>query len=710
MASPVSYDAETHLIQPGLLAPPMVCISTAMPAKCVRLFHVNPEMMPHGCLWLDGHGGPSGTAREHFEWVLKQDPIYGLNIAFDMTVSLVQWPDLFPQVFQAYDEDRVIDIGLCQQLIDISRGRMKYFQNQKPSGYSLAGLAKRILKKDRSSEKENPDAWRLRYAELEDVPLGDWPEGAVKYAMDDADDTLDIANYQWLHHRDMMKDAPAQARAAFALQLMMCWGVRTDRDRIQRLQEAAEGMYWKLTAELVEAGLVRGENVPKKQQWTRNVRAAQARMLKVRQEAGLQIPLTDTGYAKYKLLSEGKRRLAVEEAFSPELLLKYTSVDEDACNESGDDLLYNYSLRTQLHGILNTHVPDLLKGVHQPIQPRYNTLVESGRTSCSKSREDDKKKTSPTNGFQFQNPKKSLSYFPEGVGIRECFIARPGRLFADADYTGLELHTGAQVCLSTVGYSRLAEALNAGRDPHLQLGARLMGITYEEAQARKHDPEVRKYRQLAKIPNFGLPGGLGIPGLMGFARGYQVSLSREDAVNLKREWLEEFPEWVDYFKYIRDYVDRVSGKGKIAQLFVNRVRGGVTFTSASNSLFQGLGADVAKRGMYAVARRCYVKIPGSVLYGARPLGFVHDQILAEVFMELAHEQATEMAQVMVEAGNTLLPDVPVKCQPALCKRWSKETEAVYDGNGRLQPYDLAKEGRWRVYYPDGQQVEWKEAA
>jgi len=337
-------------------------------------------------------------------------------------------------------------------------------------------------------------------------------------------------------------------------------------------------------------------------------------------------------------------------------------------------------------------------------------MVESGRTSCAKSRSEDKKKPSPTNGFQFQNPKRSLSYFPSGVGIRECFIARPGRYLCDADFTGLELCTGAQSCISTVGYSRMAEALNAGRDVHLQFGGRLMGISYEEALERRHEPEVKAFRQRAKPLNFGAPGGLGVFGLIGLARGYGVKFTPAEAKEILDEWFEEFPEWKDYFKYVRDHIDRTTGRGQLAQLFVSRVRGGVTFTSGCNTLFQGLGADGAKAAHYEVAKRCYVKIPGSVLYGARPVGFVHDEVLSEVFKEIAHEQAMEKAQVMEEACNKFLPDVPVKCEPSLAERWSKDIESVYDRDRRLQPYDLAKEGKWEVYYGDGEPVKWKEAA
>jgi hypothetical protein len=82
--------------------------------------------------------------------------------------------------------------------------------------------------------------------------------------------------------------------------------------------------------------------------------------------------------------------------------------------------------------------------------------------------------------------------------------------------------------------------------------------------------------------------------------------------------------------------------------------------------------------------------------------------LAEVSEELAHEQAFEMAEVMVREGNKLLPDVPVKCAPALSKNWCKDAEAVFNREGRLLPYDLAREGKWEVFYDQkaSEKVKW----
>lgn len=722
------WDCETWLIRPAKLAPELVCLSIAA-WDAVWLYHVNDVYEP---LTLLGTAAPPArTAKEAFRWVLKQPVCYGLNVAYDVAVCLAQWPDTFEAVLEAYDADRVIDVGLSQQLIDIAHGKLKFMRAR--WGYSLVGLERRLLKRDRRAQKKGDDIWRLRYRELNDVPLIHWPPPAKDYAAEDAIGARDIGQHQWnSEDRKYLIDSPAQARAALALQLMMCWGVMTDPEKIKLLDDHAQEKYWELSYKLAKpehGRLVRGTDVIQRNlQWTRDVKAAKRRMVEVCQERGLLVKLTDTGYKKYvKYLRDNgieDTQVAPEEVLSLEEIERYASVDEDACRRTGDEILMDFSLRVQLHNVIFTHVEDLEKGTVTPIQPRYTTLVDSGRTACSKSRsEEGKRVRSPTNGFQFQNPKRSYTWippgekkaiplFPPGVGIRECFVSRFGKYFADNDYSGLELCTGAQSCKDLVGYSMLAEALNAGLDPHLDFGATLKGISYNDALANKHDKEIKFYRQLAKIFNFGAPGGLGKRGIVAFARGYGVILTIDQATEYKADWLKKYPEWNDYFQWIRsqleldiEELDSDSETEAIArvvgtfeQLRVGRIRGRCKFTEACNTFFQGLGADVSKRGMWGVTKRCYTRVPGSVLYGVRPVGFIHDEILAEVDIDLAHEQAYEMADVMCVEGNTLLPDVPVKCEPALSKHWCKEAEAVFDKAGRLQPYDLAREGRWQVYF------------
>lgn len=700
----IAIDTETGLIKPGCLAPPMVCVSFARKGEEGLLHAKDP------------------ACRSFIERVFSTfDPIFGHNIAFDVCVLMNEYPDLIPMFFDAYAEGRVADTGLLQKLADIAQGIMRIMESR--AGYSLNALGKRLLKRDRSEEKEGDAIWRTRYIELIDVAVQDWPEAARKYAVDDAIETLDCGLVQNQRWAPWLKNSAPQARAALALQLMMCWGLHTDPERVALLKSSAQEAFEKVGKELRRVGFVRSDG-------TRNVRLVQAYMVNVCREAGMRPKLTETGFKRYEKLVEdlGERKSPLL-VLNEKDLVKYTSVDQDACKESGDELLVLYGRYIQLQGVVNTHVPDLEKGAVTPIQARYNTLVDTGRTSCSKGK-GKKGAPGPLNGFQMQNPKRDLDYLP--IGIRECFVSRSGTLFADNDFSGLELCTVAEVCLELLGHSKLGEALNAGKDPHLMMGADLLKISYEEAQHRKHDKDVKKARQLSKCLNFGLPGGLGEQGFIAFARGYGLKVRAEEFKELKTNWLESWPEFRDYFRWIRDQLKLDSDKklgelldsledvdeetlerytiriptGTIEQIQVSRFRGRCRFTVACNTLFQGLGADGAKAALWDVTRACYDPTQNSILYGVRPVIFVHDEIVAEVAEALAHEQAFEMSRVMVNSCNRYLPHVPVKCMPALGKYWSKELEAVFDLNGRLQPYDIAKERKQKVFYPDGQPVNW----
>ena len=44
------------------------------------------------------------------------------------------------------------------------------------------------------------------------------------------------------------------------------------------------------------------------------------------------------------------------------------------------------------------------------------------------------------------------------------------------------------------------------------------------------------------------------------------------------------------------------------------------------------------------------------------------------------------AQIMVEQMRTCVPDVKVKAEPALMRRWYKQAEAVYN-EGKLVPWE-----------------------
>ena len=156
-------------------------------------------------------------------------------------------------------------------------------------------------------------------------------------------------------------------------------------------------------------------------------------------------------------------------------------------------------------------------------------------------------------------------------------------------------------------------------------------------------------------------------------------LSPEEARDLKALWLRLNPEAQAYFR-LMDQAVRVHGC--VEQIFSGRLRGGVGYTDACNTMFQGLGADVMKHWGWLVTRECYAD-PRSPLYSSRIVVFEHDALIVESPENRAPEAAIRLEQLMAESGKAWLPDVPLKGEAAIAKRWEKDPKRMFDRDGRL---------------------------
>jgi len=291
---------------------------------------------------------------------------------------------------------------------------------------------------------------------------------------------------------------------------------------------------------------------------------------------------------------------------------------------------------------------------------------------------------------------------PRKGGVRECFVPREHAhadvarrwVFITCDYDTLEMRTLAQCLLDFFGRSAMAEALRAGRDLHLALGAELLGISYDEARTRYDagDKIVDEARQFAKIANFGFPGGLAADTLRDYARkSYGKEISAELAIRLHQTFRTVNPEMVLYFALASKLA-----AGDVAPHIVfprsGLVRGMVPYTAICNGWFQNLAAMGATDALYCVSKECYLgvviggKLDGapSPLAGCRPVIFLHDEILLEAPEERASVAADRLQEIMVARMTTWVPDIPIKASPSCFRRWYKGAKAVRVG-GQLVP-------------------------
>lgn len=492
--------------------------------------------------------------------------------------------------------------------------------------YSLAALAQAHL-----GLELDKDTWRLRYGEFKDILLPDWPQGAKAYALTDAKSTLEVyvAQERKLNgDSNMLLDAPAQCRADFALRLAANQGMVTNPEAVSRFGEQLQREFKETRASLILNGLLKKDVL-------RDTVKAKARLLKI---LGNNAAKTATGQVQ---------------------------VNEESCLASGDAALIAYNRYSKLQTLMTKDYKILERGTQEPIHTYFNVLVNTGRTS--------------SRNPNLQNPRRE-------PGVRECYVPRPGYVFASADYEAAELHTLAQVCLYFFKYSVLGKQLNEGIDPHLAFAAKLLHITYSEAVSRKKadDAKVTETRQMAKAANFGFPGGMGPSTFRAYAKGYGFNLNEDEAKQLRWQWLDSFPEMRDYFAYLSVLCGQ-SGQANIIHLVSKRRRGNVNYTAACNSFFQGMAADGAKRALFEVQKHCQAR-PDSALYGSHVVNFLHDEIMLEVPEDKAHEAATQLAEIMVAEFNHFVPDVPVRASPQLMCCWSKNAKAVYNAEGRLIPW------------------------
>jgi len=597
----VAFDLETVKIEPGKPLPPLVCMS------------------------YDTGDGPKIADKHTSADIFRQFyddgfSFVGHNLAFDMGIMLTHDESLTPIVFDIYDTDRMYDTFIAENLIHIRDGEHKTKSRQR----NLAALSAKYLGHKLA---KGEDTWRLRYGELLDTPIKDWPAEAIEYSLRDAQTTLSVFEAQ-----DRPADEHNQIRAGLALFLMSARGFRTDPFRVYPLEKK----------------LIRHRDALKR--WLQSERF-----------------IRSNGQADTKFL-----RAYVESAYngSP----PYTepskrfphgqiSTTADVLKRADDKKLNRLIKYRQNEKLLSTYIPVLKSGTLHAINPSFQVLVETGRTSCRE---------------------PNLQNLPRNGNIRNCFKAREGFVFLACDYASAELRSLAQVCYTLFGYSNLRDAFIEGKDPHIILGSQLGRVSYEEmAAGLGSEPRFSELRQFAKVGNFGFPGGLGARVFVEYARAMAgIKIDYQASRRIREAWFTAWPEMNPYFLHISELCEN---SASVVQHVSGRVRGNVSFTQAANSFFQGLVADAAKAAMWALTKQC--KDKNHVLYGCFPLMFVHDEVIMEAPEERIHECGVAFQHTMLSEAQKWMPDVPVEGDVHAMRYWYKKAKTIYNEKGELQIWE-----------------------
>jgi DNA polymerase I-like protein with 3'-5' exonuclease and polymerase domains len=353
------------------------------------------------------------------------------------------------------------------------------------------------------------------------------------------------------------------------------------------------------------------------------------------------------------------------------------SCSKTALDESGDPLLEAIAHLGELLAVRNKDVKMLKAGVDHPIHTRYGYAATTRTTSSA----------------------PNIQNFRRKKGIRECLIPRPGMCFVETDYPSLELFTLAQVCAWKLGRYDLVTNMNQGKDYHAVIAAGILKTTYEDVMARKGtEAHVKNARDCGKYGNYGLCGYMTDPktfalyvnlGSRTEENPHGLRWTEQQAAEVMALWRKNATDPVAFLKYV-DTLKNSIGLYDVEIPGTTIVRRGCTRTAAANTHFQGLGATVARRAGWRIAKRQYITrdMP------SRTAVFCHDAFLAECRIEDRDEVAKAQEDEMAAALTEICPDMYIVTDAerwkdatvidsAAMDHYSKHAKSKRDAEGRL---------------------------
>ncbi len=233
-----------------------------------------------------------------------------------------------------------------------------------------------------------------------------------------------------------------------------------------------------------------------------------------------------------------------------------------------------------------------------------------------------------------------------GREIRRAFIASPGCILVDADYSQIELRLLAHMS----GDAGMIEAFRAGDDIHTRTASEVFGVPLHEV--------TKQQRSAAKAVNFGI-----VYGISDFGLARNLGISRKTAGEYIAMYLERYP---GVQAYMKKSVEDGKAQGYVCTLMGRRrelpeIRSGNFNTRAFgervalNMPIQGTAADIIKLAMV----RVYEALLQQGLR-ARLILQVHDELIVdapEAEAEAVKAILKDRMQNIIELSVPLIADI-----------------------------------------------------
>ena len=242
----------------------------------------------------------------------------------------------------------------------------------------------------------------------------------------------------------------------------------------------------------------------------------------------------------------------------------------------------------------------------------------------------------------------------EGAAIRKMFVAAPGKVLVDADYSQIELRLLAHIS----GDENMIRAFLSGEDIHAVTASQVFGVPLADV--------TKKMRSNAKAVNFGI-----VYGISAWSLAQDIGVSNPEAKAYMDAYLSKYSGVRDYQKSVveqakRDgFVQTVYGRRRALpelkssnfqlRSFGERV--------ALNMPIQGAAADIIKLAMVRVHRRLRSELPEAKL-----ILQIHDELLVECSEAESARVQTILTEEMEGAAALA---VPLIAEAKVGKSWAE---------------------------------------
>lgn len=244
-----------------------------------------------------------------------------------------------------------------------------------------------------------------------------------------------------------------------------------------------------------------------------------------------------------------------------------------------------------------------------------------------------------TGRLSSSNP--NMQNIPRDSSIKKLFIARPGYLYLQLDYSQAELRTLAYLS----GDEHLIDCYQHERDLHAEMQKKLF--------KDKYDPHDKEQRNIAKTINFGIPYGRTAGGMAS-----KLKIPMSDAKKYLEDWFASAPR-------VKDYIEKchrmaLADPQDIYYTVFGRARHYfVTSDSIKHIENQSVNFPISSTANdLTIYSLCEIgKYIENNKLDAYLVNTVHDSIVIEVKPNIVEQLAKKCCEIMASTPQKYLPNI-----------------------------------------------------